>query len=311
MFPYVRFHALIHTVLYRHLTKQAESLLPKFYGVFGLWSPASFSERMNESAMEGDSKSWWPDPEMWLVVMQNIFETPLDVHLKFDLKGSKFNRNVRTEPLKDTDIFLRKRRESVYKDLDYLGVSEKQPQNEGSHSPRPRVIPSCRKIKIGRLMKKILMQQLQVDTMFLQKHGIMDYSLLLGIHNLPAENVQFKPSQRVRTLIPLKRGSSQKVDEAIITKIKARIKENPYEKNLPSFESGLKTKEAPYVSLFRRNFGGILSEVFTQPLSSPPQSRSDSALKEKKLPRSISEQKPNRTAGSYNKATTSIFLWNN
>ena len=39
----------------------------------------------------------------------------------------------------------------------------------------------CMQIEIGEERKKLFIEQLSVDAAFLRDHGIMDYSLLLGI----------------------------------------------------------------------------------------------------------------------------------
>eukprot|EP00466_Bigelowiella_natans_P018291 jgi/Bigna1/139786/aug1.52_g14494 len=191
---------------YSHLTKQAETLIPKFYGIFGLWSSSSAYSQQHHGLADEDrgggwgqasgnspssssyssptsratraasaSSSWWAEPEMWVVVMQNVFDTPLDIHLKFDLKGSQVNRNVRLEPLNDYDFLRRQPRNSVYKDLDFLGVGP-TPSSPISllrldSGKQQLMATSCRKVRVGRLMKKIIMQQLQVDTRFLQANG--------------------------------------------------------------------------------------------------------------------------------------------
>lgn len=88
-----------------------------------------------------------------LIVMQNVFVTQLPIHRIYDLKGSTVGRFVSTRESQRTARMM--------KDLDL-------------NSP----------IRIGVERKKMLMAQLVKDTDFLKKCMIMDYSLLVGIHEV-------------------------------------------------------------------------------------------------------------------------------
>eukprot|EP00796_Vickermania_ingenoplastis_P007336 gene7336-5170_t len=88
-----------------------------------------------------------------LIVMQNVFLTKSSIHRIYDLKGSTVGRFVSTRESQRTARML--------KDLDL-------------NSP----------IRIGPERKGILMRQLIKDTDFLKKCMIMDYSLLVGIHEM-------------------------------------------------------------------------------------------------------------------------------
>ena len=97
-----------------------------------------------------------------VVVMENIFPTPnsIKLHRKFDLKGSWVGRrSLRTGQHVD-------RYKGTLKDLD-LGEE---------------------KILVGVEAKEQLMEQLRRDVEFLTKCEIMDYSLLLGIHEEGVES---------------------------------------------------------------------------------------------------------------------------
>jgi len=83
------------------------------------------------------------------VIMKSVFNTEKEIHKIYDLKGSTVGRRA-------------KRGDSVHKDLDIL--------EEGW------------KIRVGQPVKKAMMDQLQRDAQFLVRLGIMDYSLLLGLH---------------------------------------------------------------------------------------------------------------------------------
>jgi len=96
--------------------------------------------------------------ETYMVVMRNIFSNHLKIHKKYDLKGSTVDREA-----------SEKEREKVaptFKDNDFL--------NDGV------------KICIGEEAKAKLVETLAADVAFLTKQSIMDYSLLLGVHNVDA-----------------------------------------------------------------------------------------------------------------------------
>lgn len=86
-----------------------------------------------------------------LIVMRNVFITKTAIHRIYDLKGSTVGRFVSTNESQQTARLM--------KDLDL-------------NSP----------IRIGAERKKLFMRQIVKDTEFLKKCKIMDYSLLVGIH---------------------------------------------------------------------------------------------------------------------------------
>ncbi|KAG2388304.1 hypothetical protein C9374_000468 [Naegleria lovaniensis] len=87
------------------------------------------------------------------IVMNNIFFTPLTIHRKYDLKGSTAGR-VATES-------ERKKKSPILKDKDI---------QQGD-------------IKLNLDLKLNFFRRLESDVRFLQENDIMDYSLLLGVHN--------------------------------------------------------------------------------------------------------------------------------
>ncbi|XP_028394004.1 phosphatidylinositol 5-phosphate 4-kinase type-2 alpha-like isoform X2 [Dendronephthya gigantea] len=104
--------------------------------------------------------------ETYFVVMENIFGK-LKIHKKYDLKGSTVDRQAKTKD-KDKEKDKEKSRRKVeksptWKDQDFLADG--------------------RKIYLGEEMKKDFMEKLREDTDFLCKQKIMDYSLLVGIHD--------------------------------------------------------------------------------------------------------------------------------
>ena len=87
------------------------------------------------------------------VIMTSVFDTPKKIHTIYDLKGSTVGREA-TEHEKKCG--------GVLKDLD--------------------LVKSGTKFQLGR-KKKLFIEQLKLDTQFLAEMNIMDYSLLVGIHD--------------------------------------------------------------------------------------------------------------------------------
>jgi len=93
--------------------------------------------------------------EHYMVLMRNVFTGHLRVHRKYDLKGSTVDREASDKEKAKKDPTL--------KDMDFL--------NDGA------------KIRIGDDAREKLLETLTADVEFLTKNAIMDYSLLLGIHD--------------------------------------------------------------------------------------------------------------------------------
>ena len=90
-----------------------------------------------------------------LVIMANVFNTSLSVDERFDLKGSTHGRTVGAD--------LRGTPGLVHKDNDFQEMG--------------------RSIALPAHLAEMLKMQIQQDASFLAGHGIIDYSLLLGIHH--------------------------------------------------------------------------------------------------------------------------------
>ncbi|XP_049888487.1 phosphatidylinositol 4-phosphate 5-kinase type-1 gamma-like isoform X1 [Epinephelus moara] len=91
-----------------------------------------------------------------LVVMNNILPRSVRMHLKFDLKGSTYKRRASKKE--------REKSKPTFKDLDFLSdIPEGLTLDQDTYSA--------------------LVKTLQRDCLVLESFKIMDYSLLLGIHN--------------------------------------------------------------------------------------------------------------------------------
>ncbi|RDB27012.1 Phosphatidylinositol 4-phosphate 5-kinase its3 [Hypsizygus marmoreus] len=95
------------------------------------------------------------------VIMNNIFPPHRDIHETYDLKGSTVGREYPEEK-------AAKNPRAVLKDLNWI--------NRG------------RTLELGPEKRALLTEQLRRDAEFLKKVNVMDYSLLVGIHNMQRGN---------------------------------------------------------------------------------------------------------------------------
>jgi 1-phosphatidylinositol-4-phosphate 5-kinase len=95
------------------------------------------------------------------VVMNNLFPPHRDIHKTFDLKGSTTGRDFREEDLE-------KNPRATLKDLNWL--------RRNMH------------LEFGPTKRSVFIEQMQNDVALLQRLKIMDYSLLVGIHDLSRGN---------------------------------------------------------------------------------------------------------------------------
>ncbi|PZD45076.1 MSS4, Phosphatidylinositol-4-phosphate 5-kinase [Pyrenophora tritici-repentis] len=95
------------------------------------------------------------------VVMNNLFPPHRDIHRTFDLKGSTIGRDFKEDNLETNP-------RATLKDLNWL--------RRNQH------------LELGPTKKKMFIEQMQKDVKLLQRLHIMDYSLLIGIHDLEKGN---------------------------------------------------------------------------------------------------------------------------
>lgn len=117
-----------------HIKKYGSSLLTKFYGLHVVRPVGGL--------------------KVYFVVMENILQTDIYIHKRFDLKGSSQGRTVS----KVTDKVTADEKTTL-KDLDL-----------NFH------------FYLNPLIRQRLFAQIKYDCEFLEAEGIMDYSLLLGVH---------------------------------------------------------------------------------------------------------------------------------
>ena len=106
-------------------------------------------------------KTPWSGKKIHFVVMNNLFPPHRDVHRTFDLKGSLIGRDFKEEDVE-------KRPRATLKDLNWLRRNMR--------------------LELGPRKKHAFIEQMKQDVELLQSLNIMDYSLLIGIHDLEKGN---------------------------------------------------------------------------------------------------------------------------
>ncbi|KAK0625216.1 hypothetical protein B0T17DRAFT_265909 [Bombardia bombarda] len=109
------------------------------------------------------------------VVMNNLFPPHRDIHQTFDLKGSTVGREYKGDDME-------KNPRVTLKDLNWL----RRQQN----------------LELGIQKKQLFLEQLSKDVRLLQKLKIMDYSLLVGIHDMDRGNEENLRDKTLRVFNP-------------------------------------------------------------------------------------------------------------
>ncbi|CAK9437966.1 uncharacterized protein LODBEIA_P23440 [Lodderomyces beijingensis] len=135
---------------YQHVKENPNILLSQFYGLHRVKMP-----------MFGGGRT----RKVHFVVMNNLFPPHRDIHLKFDLKGSTWGRVTRVEK---EDAEAQDFAKYTLKDINWLEMHEQ--------------------LKFGPDKRNVFLKQLEKDVKLLQKANVMDYSLLLGIHDVKRGN---------------------------------------------------------------------------------------------------------------------------
>ncbi|CCE65461.1 hypothetical protein TPHA_0L01040 [Tetrapisispora phaffii CBS 4417] len=133
---------------YNHVKNNPNTLVCQFYGLHRIKMPISFQNKLKHR-------------RIYFVVMNNLFPPHLDMHLTYDLKGSTWGRftAVDKEKLKTEPTYR-----PVLKDLNWLDNHES--------------------MSFGPSKKNEFLTQLKKDVELLSKLNTMDYSLLIGIHDM-------------------------------------------------------------------------------------------------------------------------------
>ncbi|XP_022221663.2 phosphatidylinositol 4-phosphate 5-kinase type-1 alpha isoform X7 [Drosophila obscura] len=123
-----------------------------------------------------------------LVVMNNLLPSSVRMHLKYDLKGSTFKRKANKAE--------RSKKSPTYKDLDFM---EQHPNG----------------IFLEAETYSALIKTIQRDCTVLESFKIMDYSLLLGVHNLDVALREKLSESRKPLRAPLAEDSDGDVDDPL------------------------------------------------------------------------------------------------
>ncbi|CAF0920939.1 unnamed protein product [Brachionus calyciflorus] len=133
--------------LLQNLINQKFTLLPTIYGLYCY-------QKYELTSMLTDRTN------IRIVIMNNILPSDVPIHEKYDLKGSSYKRKASKAE--------RAKSHPTFKDLDFL---EEHPSG----------------LIIDEKHYDNIISSLKRDCLILESFGIMDYSLLLGIHNLEKE----------------------------------------------------------------------------------------------------------------------------
>ncbi|OQS05145.1 phosphatidylinositol-4-phosphate-5-kinase (PIPK-D1/GPCR-PIPK) [Thraustotheca clavata] len=118
------------------------------------------------------------------VVMANLFDTKQTIHSRYDIKGSWVNRKGEL-PKKGKKVTCRHcNRKYVYQSHAY--EDDNCTFRLGGHEPNIVLKDSdlTQKLKLDRSIALTLYRQLEADSNRLCQFGIMDYSLLMGVHDV-------------------------------------------------------------------------------------------------------------------------------
>jgi len=138
---------------FQYLNQNKESLLVRFFGLYEL--------------IVEDAES------LFVIVMGNVLSTEYEIHERFDLKGSWVGRKAISEKRSNKDEFV---------DLESLedGIPKNFPKcklgKDIDFKDRKILLPIDQITKINEIVKK--------DVEFLKSMQVMDYSFLIGIHEV-------------------------------------------------------------------------------------------------------------------------------
>ncbi|KJP85355.1 hypothetical protein AK88_05016 [Plasmodium fragile] len=124
---------------YEHIRSNPDSLLTRLYGIHCI------------KYKNGSGRS---SKKIYFIVMNNFFSSAVEIHRRYDIKGSLVGRTVPPAKREDHTIALKD------VDIDELGD----------------------RINVGEKNKERLLKVIKADAEFLKEHYLLDYSLLFGIH---------------------------------------------------------------------------------------------------------------------------------
>lgn len=148
-------HRLLLSILpkyHAHVEANPNTLVLQFYGLHRVKMPLG----------HGGLR------KVHFVVMNNLFAPHREIHTKYDLKGSTWGRSTPIPPVNANGVC--DLTQLTLKDLNWLDRKDF--------------------IKFGPAKRQLFFDQLDRDVKFLEDVNVMDYSLLLGIHDVEQGNSQ-------------------------------------------------------------------------------------------------------------------------
>lgn len=127
---------------FKHLKNNKETMLPRYFGLYQLI-------RYKDGNAE----------KLYFITTNNLFCTRKEIKFRFDLKGSTYKRNVFNEKI---DLKSSEKITYALKDLDFTRTEMK--------------------FQFSKTKKEKILNTIEKDSEFLAQHGLIDYSLLIGIH---------------------------------------------------------------------------------------------------------------------------------
>lgn len=174
-----------------HLQKYSDTLLPSFLGLY-TFEKSSRRNSGSRNSIEINQATWplSDSGQYTFILTANIFAHDLVPNRKFDFKGATVGRHSIDDPTHFTSEADSKEYQSKtlpYKQKDTVLNLETLKELDFKYLFNTRRI---QKFQLGGKIKGKIMKQLQNDTELLKKHKFMDYSLLIGVHDLETAKVK-------------------------------------------------------------------------------------------------------------------------
>ncbi|TPX47586.1 hypothetical protein SeLEV6574_g02580 [Synchytrium endobioticum] len=172
-----------------YMANHPESLLPRYFGCYTFERLSNGERVLSGTSLLGSSTTSNVDTNLGtkftVIAMLSVYDTDLDIHQRFDFKGSNVGRQAsqglmnyfippsassstmwsNDESLHGSNIF--RDSEITLKELDF---------------GRLLIMGKAGLLNVGADNKTRLLTQLEQDMDLLKTHSFMDYSLLIGIH---------------------------------------------------------------------------------------------------------------------------------
>uniref|UniRef100_A0A6V3NRN2 PIPK domain-containing protein n=1 Tax=Lotharella globosa TaxID=91324 RepID=A0A6V3NRN2_9EUKA len=160
----------------KHIQNNPNTLLSRTYGLYRLQLNVAHKPGEKKSLSMSQSKI---QPKIYLCIMNNVFDSPLDIHYKSTL--SIFTTS--SDPAVDWH-WRSSDAEGSKRHRDIVPASTEEESEERSPRERGLSLSKCRgakKIYLGDRRRALLLQQLKYDSDWLAENNIIDYSLLCGM----------------------------------------------------------------------------------------------------------------------------------